>query len=170
MMFDKEEYKKVINIPFAVIIGSFIIIIITTGITDKNGVSALIGGYSGLLLGMLFVVILNYPPNSWLDMFPLVVIMIIASLLIYYLSTYFDQISKGEVSSYYKSFSVLSTIFLATQIIIVFSAMFSNSGERETRGKLLSDTTFSLLGLFGVLNFLMVITIGVALHFYSTQG
>ena len=170
MMFDKEEYKRVINIPIAVIIGSFIIIIITTGMTDKNGLSALIGGYSGLLLGMLFVAILNYPPNSWLDMFPLVVIMIIVSLLIYYLSTYFDQISKGEVSSYYNSFSILSTIFLATQIIIIFSAMFSNSGERETRGKLLSDTTFSLLGLFGVLNFLMVITIGVVLHFYSTQG
>ena len=170
MMFDKEEYKKVINIPIAVIIGSFIIIIITTGMTDKNGLSALIGGYSGLLLGMLFVAILNYPPNSWLDMFPLVVIMIIVSLLIYYLSTYFDQISKGEVSSYYNSFSILSTIFLATQIIIIFSAMFSNSGERDTRSKLLSDTTFSLLGLFGVLNFLMVITIGVVLHFYSTQG
>jgi len=167
-MFDKEEYKKVINVPLAVIIGSFIIIIVTTGMTDTNGVSALIGGYSGLLLGMLFVIILNYPPTNWLDMFPLFVIMIIISLLIYYLSTYFDQISKGEVSSYYKSFSILSTIFLAIQIITMFSAMFSKSGEPT--GKLLSDTTFALLGLFGVLNFLMVITIGIVLHFYSTQG
>jgi F0F1-type ATP synthase assembly protein I len=58
-MFDKEEYKKVINIPLAVIIASFIIIIITTGMTNKNGVSSLIGGYTGLLLGILFVIILN---------------------------------------------------------------------------------------------------------------
>ena len=101
-------------------------------------------------------------------MFPLFVIIVIISLLIYYLSTYFDRISKGEVSSYYKSFSTISTIFLAIQIITMFSAMFSKS--KETSGKLLSDTTFALLGLFGVLNFLMVITIGVVLHFYSTQG
>ena len=45
--FNKEEYKKVINVPLSVIIGSFIIIIITTGMTDQNGLKALIGGYSG---------------------------------------------------------------------------------------------------------------------------
>ena len=167
-MFDPEEYKKVINVPLAVIIGSFIIIIVTTGMTDTNALSALIGGYSGLLLGMLFVIILNYPPTSWIDMFPLFVIIVIISLLIYYLSTYFDRISKGEVSSYYKSFSTISTIFLAIQIITMFSAMFSKS--KETSGKLLSDTTFALLGLFGVINFLIVLTIGIVLQFYSTDG
>ena len=56
-MFNKEEYKSVINIPFAVIIASFIIIIVTTGMTDSNGLSALIGGYSGLLFGLIFIII-----------------------------------------------------------------------------------------------------------------
>ena len=46
--------------------------------------------------------------------------------------------------------------------------MFSNTEDNS--GKMLSDKTFSLLGLFGVINFLIVITIGVVLHFYSTQG
>jgi hypothetical protein len=167
-MFDKEEYKKVINVPLSVIIGSFIIIVITSGMTDPNGLKALIGGYAGLLFGMLFIIILNYPPPSWLDMVPFIVIIILISLLIFYLSKYFDKISTGEVSSYYNSFSVLSTIFLATQIIILLSAMFSNSGEVSS--KMLSDKTFALVSLFGVINFLIVITIGIVLHFYSTQG
>jgi hypothetical protein len=167
-MFDKEEYKKVINVPLSVIIGSFIIIVITSGMTDPNGLKALIGGYAGLLFGMLFIIILNYPPPSWLDMVPFIVIIILISLLIFYLSKYFDKISTGEVSSYYNSFSVLSTIFLATQIIILISAMFSNSGE--VTSKMLSDKTFALVSLFGVINFLIVITIGIILHFYSTQG
>jgi len=167
-MFDKEEYKKVINVPLSVIIGSFIIIVITSGMTDPNALKALIGGYAGLLFGMLFIIILNYPPPSWLDMVPFIVVLILISLLISYLSLYFDKISKGEVSSYYNSFSVLSTIFLATQIIILMSAMFSNSGEITS--KMLSDKTFALVTLFGVINFLIVITIGVVLHFYSTQG
>ena len=33
-MFNKDEYKRVVNIPLSVIISSFIIIIITTGMTD----------------------------------------------------------------------------------------------------------------------------------------
>ena len=37
----------------------FIIIMITTNMTDINGLSALLGGYIGLLLGMLFVIIIN---------------------------------------------------------------------------------------------------------------
>ena len=164
---NKEEYNKVLNVPLSVIIGSFIIIIITTGMTDKNGLKALIGGYSGLLLGLIFVIIISYPFPNWLDMVPFIVIIFIISLLIFYLSTYFDKISSGEISSYYNSFSILSTIFLATQMIILMSSILSNTDEPN---KLLTDKTFALLGLFGVINFLIVMTLGIVLHFYSTQG
>ena len=167
-MFDKEEYNKVINIPLAVIIASFIIIIITTGITNTNGLSALIGGYIGLLIGMFFIIILNIPINNLLDLFPFCSIIVIVSLIIYYLYTYFDNISSGQISSYYGSFSVVSTIFLATQIIILFSAFLNASGDLST--KILSDRTFALLSLFAVINLLVVITLGIVLHFYSTQG
>ena len=167
-MFDKEEYSKVINIPLAVIISSFIIIIITTGITNTNGLSSLIGGYIGLLLGIIFIIILNMPIGNLLDLVPFASIIVIVSLIIYYLFTYFDNISSGQISSYYGSFSVVSTIFLATQIIILFSAFFNSSGDLST--KILSDKTFALLSLIAVINLLVVITLGVVLHFYSTQG
>jgi hypothetical protein len=167
-MFNKDEYKKVINVPFSVIVASFVIIIITTGMTDKNGLSALIGGYSGLLLGVIFILILNYPPASWLDMIPFLTVIVIISILISYLSKYFEEISRGEVSSYYGSFSTLSTFFLAMQLSILFSAMFSKNADQS--GKLLSDRTFAILSLFGVVNLVIVITIGIVLHFYSTQG
>jgi uncharacterized membrane protein len=62
---------------------------------------------------------------------------------------------------------MLSSIFLAAQMIMLFSALNSN----ELNGtKLITDRTFSLLALFGVINYLIVITIGVVLKFYSTQG
>jgi F0F1-type ATP synthase assembly protein I len=167
-MFDKEEYKKVINVPLAVIIASFIIIIITTGMTNKNGVSALIGGYTGLLLGVLFIIVLNIPTNNWINFFPFFYVMFIVSILLYYLYAYFGKISNGEISSYYGSFSILSTIFLATQLIILFSSMFSSNGDFSNN--FLSNKTFSILSLLAVINFLMVITLGIILHFYSTQG
>lgn len=167
-MFNKDEYKKVINVPISVIIASFLIIIITSGMTDKNALSALIGGYSGLLLGILFILILNYPPTNFLDMIPFLTVIVIISILISYLNKYYEQIASGEVSSYYGSFSTLSTIFLATQLFILIPATFSRNGDPN--GKILSDKTFALVSLFGVVNVLIVITMGIVLHFYSTQG
>jgi hypothetical protein len=163
----KEEFQKVMYIPFVVIIVSFIIIIITATVTNTNGLSALLGGYSGLMLGILFVTILSwvYTKRIYLEMLP---VLIISGFLIFYLSKYFDKISKGEVSSYYSSFSVLSTIFLFTQLTIIFSSIFD--ALKNSNEKLFSKYTSTLLRLFGVINFLIVLTIGIILQFYSTDG
>ena len=169
-MFDISEFNKIMNVPITIVIASFIIIIITTSMTDSNALKALIGCYSGYMLGMLFILILNliFKKTTYLDMFPVIFTLVITSLLIFYLSTYFDKISSGEISSYYYNFSILSTVFLFTQTIIIFNSLKSN--ENMTSSRLFNDTTFSLLGLFGVINFLLVITLGIILHFYSTQG
>lgn len=165
-----QEFKRVMNVIFSIIVASCIIIIITTNMTDNNGLSALIGGYSGLLLGMLFIIILNlvFKQSTYFDMIPIIMIIIIVSLLLSYLIVYFDRISSGKVSSYYSNFSLLSTIFLFTQIIIIFSSMYNKSVDKDT--KMFSNTTFSLLGLISVINILIVLTIGIVLRFYSTQG
>ena len=165
-----QEFEKVMNVPLSVVLASILIIFITTNMTDTNGLSALLGGYSGLFLGMLFVGVISliFTKITYLDMFPVVMILVIVGLLIVYLGIYFDRISKGEVSSYYSSFSLVSTIYLFTQVVIIFYAIYSNTKEQTS--KLFSDTTFALLGLFSVINLLTVLTIGIVLRFYSTQG
>jgi len=165
-----QDFKKLINIPFAVIIASSIIITITINMTDRNGLTALLGGYLGLLIGLLFVVILNliFLRATYLDMFPIIMVMIIVGLLSYYLNMYFDRISEGRVSSYYSSFSLVSLIFLATQLAMIFNVIYSKTQQVNT--KLFSNYTFALLGLFSVINIVVVIIIGKVLNFYSTQG
>jgi hypothetical protein len=166
-----QEIKQIMNVLLAIVIASCIIIMVTMNMTDTNGLSALLGGYSGLLLGMLFIMLVSliFTKTTYLDMFPVVMIIIITGLLMIYIDRYFDSISSGNVSSYYSSFSLLSAVFLFTQIIIVFTAIYGKS-EEEQNTKLFKDTTFSLLGLLSVINILAVITIGIVLHFYSTQG
>jgi len=168
MLFNKEQTSRVVNVPLAVIFASAIIILVTTNVNGENALRALIGGYMGLGLGILVLIILNLPPNNWIDLFPFVMLIGIIMLMIVYLYRYFDRIAKGEVSGYYSSFSILSTIFLAVQFIMLASTIFNKSGEID--GKLLSDRAFSLFALFGVINYLIVLTIGIVLHFYSTQG
>lgn len=170
-MFYSLELKQVLNVLLAIVIASCIIIIITMNITDSNGLSALLGGYSGLLLGMLFIMIVSliFTNTTYFEMFPVIMIIIITGLLIFYLYKYFDNISSGHTSNYYSSFSLISTIFLFTQIIIVFKAIYDKSKEDPNK-PLFKNTTFSLLTLLSVINILSVITMGIVLHFYSTQG
>ena len=170
-MFANLEIKQVMNVLLSIVFASCVIILVTMNMTDSNGLSALLGGYAGLLLGMLFIMIVSliFTNTTYLDMFPVVMIIIITGLLMYYLYKYFDNISSGHVSSYYSSFSLLSAIFLFTQLIIVFSAIYGKT-EDDQNTKLFNDTTFSLLGLFSVINMITVLTIGIVLHFYSTQG
>ena len=152
-MVENENFKKIMNVPFSVIIASFVIIVITSNMIDRNALSALIGGYSGLLLGLFFIIILNLlydESSSYLDIFPIVLILMVLSLLIYYLSTYFDKISIGEVSSYYYSFLTLSTIFLAAEMSIISSSIYNKTQDMSI--KLFSNTNFSLLILFGLIN------------------
>jgi hypothetical protein len=94
--------------------------------------------------------------------------MLIIMVMLYYLYTYFDIISKGDVSGYYTTYSILSTIFLAAQLIIIFSSVYNNINNGNS--KMLSQKTLSLLGLLGVINFLAIIIIGIVLRFYTTQG
>ena len=167
-MFNKEEYKKVMNVPFSVSIACILIILITTFTTNsENALKGLVGGYLGLGLGVLFIILinLNTPTYHLTDLFPCLMLLGIIGLMSFYLFTYFDKIEKGEVSDYYMSFSALTAIFLAIQLSIIFSSLFKDTNE-----KLLSNRTFSLLGLLAVINYIMVITLGIVLKFYSTQG
>jgi len=136
---------------------------------DTNGLSALLGGYSGLLMGMLFLMIVHmiFARTSYLQMLPIIMLIAVVGLSMYYLSSNFDKIAKGEVSSYYVNFSILSAIFMFTQVGIIFKAVYETQGQTN---KLFKDTTNSLLRLLGVINILIVITVGIVLQFYSTQG
>jgi uncharacterized membrane protein len=139
--------------------------------TDTNSLSALIGGYIGLLVGVLFVMVLIniFTKTGYLDMIPLIFILSIVTLILYYLFTYFDRISKGEVSMYYTSFSILSTIFLFAQTLMIFKSIINKMNNQELNN-LFNEKTYALLGLLAVINMLLVITMGIVLHFYSTQG
>jgi hypothetical protein len=171
-MFSASDFQKIINIPLVVIIASFLIIIITTNMLDKNGLSALIGGYFGLLVGLLFVIILHvmFTGVRIFDFVPIAAIMGIIILIIFYLIKFFDKIARGHVASSYSTFSFLSVIFMFFQIIVIIQSVMSQKNLNASYVRLFSDKTISILMLFGLINLLIAITIGVILQFYTTQG
>jgi hypothetical protein len=170
-MTSSEEFKKVITVPLSITIASFILIIITSGVTNSNAVSALIGGYMGLFIGILIVLVvtaINVPMNNWYYLAPFILVLIIIFTLLSYIYSYYNRIANGEVSEYYIAYSNLSTIFLAIQLIMLFKGLYSITDDFTKT--LFPGKSYSLLILFGVVDMLIVITLGVILKFYSTQG
>ena len=185
MKIEKDLYNNLINISYSIIIAGFIVILITTGSANQNALTALISGYCAVLVAFIFFITVNWINMENLYMYPLfkllavcLVISGIIVILISYLSIYFDRISSNKVSSYYYSFSQLSTLFLAVQLIMLFSVFFiTNKGQQGTgqqgTGQLITgksiEKTFSIILLLGLINIIIVTTMGIVLKFYTTQ-
>jgi len=164
-----QDIKKLMYIPFALIITSIIIIGITISMTNQNALSALLGGYSGLFIGLLFIMIIKllFLNAKYIDMIPIIMFMMLIGFLIYLISTYFDRIISGNVSSYYLKYSYLSFAFLCVQICLIYIDIFKTSDKVPQ----LSTSTYSkIFWLCYILNFAALIIINVVLYFYSTQG
>jgi len=174
MRLEPKLYKNLSNISYALLAAGFIIVIVTTGITNQNSLAALISGYSTLLVSLLFILWLN-----WINMenislfsllkniFPFLTIIILITLLIIFLSIYFDRIANNHVSSYYYTFSNMSTVFLIIQIIILFRELSAKNYEIT---KSISPKIFSILMFLTTINAIIIGTLGIILKFYITQG
>jgi hypothetical protein len=187
-MVEVENFKKIMAVPFSIIFASFVIIIITFNVEDKNALYALISGYFGLFLGLFlitlsilyekqipnsqndtsFLSIFKYMIQIILDIFPILMTLCIISVLIYYLYTYFDKIVNGQVSSYYNGFLLLSIIFSGFQMLIFYNSFYDRS--KNSNSEIFSNVNFSLSVLVDLINLFSVITIGIILRYYSTQG
>lgn len=179
-------YVNLLNLCYALAIAGGIIVFITTGANNINGVSALISGYSALIFSIAALMVLLFNNLSrglstndmqgmikmFVFLFPFIMILFVLILMLTFLSIYFDRITNNKVSGYYTSFSIVTTIFLALQLGIVFNAlsksdMFKSSAANFVNA--ISATSYAMLMLIGALNSIAVITLGIILKYYTTD-
>ena len=160
-----QDVKKLMYVPFALIITSFIIIGITISMTNQNALSALLGGYSGLFIGLLFIMIIKllFLNAKYIDMIPIIMTMIVVGLLLFLVSYYFDRIISGNISSYYSTYSYLLSAFLFVQVGLIFIDINKTNLN-------LSVKLVSFLPLFYLMNIVCLLILAIVLSKYSTQG
>jgi uncharacterized membrane protein len=163
------------NMAYAMAISGLIVIIIITlsGIYSYNNLIALITSYGIIVSSLIFMFGLIY--NNLLledqtifykltSLFPFIILITIILIILSYLFTYLNEFSSNNISNNYNTFSLLSTIFLASQIILLYNNITIDYS------KYISNKIFSILTLLGTINFIIVITMGVILKFYMTDG
>ena len=170
------------NIYKAFIYVSAILFIIALNTTGDNTINASISGYATMIVSVLLImtVILNGLTQNtkgistfqlistiFITLGPFLLILGIIAALLYLIITYKTIISEGHVSSYYGTFSFLSSILVLVQMYMIYDGINSEKFEKTNR---LSKITLSILCLAAVLNSLCVMILFIILKYYTTDG
>jgi hypothetical protein len=160
------------NLLTAILAADMFCILATIGTTTQSGLEALIGEYS--VLGAVVLIILVIKTKTMLDgstvdkinmlltLTPFFLILIIIIYFIVLISKYFNKIVDKKISDYYYGFTQISTWLLLAQIGTLIYSM--------TKTTEFSKKIFSILMLLGTINAISLITLGIILKFYTTDG
>jgi len=169
---DKQLYQNLDTFLYSLVAGSGLVVILTSGKTDKSAVTAFQVAYSILFCVVCYKAVLagsklnlsssvgmiSKAMNFIIMFYPFLAILAVILWILVLVSLYYDRITGGNVSDYYTSFMNIASVMLLIQIYMIFS---------ETTP--LSLKTYSLLRMLAVLSALSVITVSIVLKFYVTD-
>ena len=172
---DKQLYQNLDAFLYSLVAGSGLVVILTSGKSDKGAVTAFQVAYSILFcvvcyktaligskielgnIGMMAKIM-----NFTIMFFPFLSILTVIMWILVLVFMYYDRITGGKVSDYYTSFMNIASIMLLIQIYMIFT-------ETTDKTPPLSLKTYSMLRMLAVLSGLSVITVSIVLKFYVTD-
>jgi hypothetical protein len=185
-------YEKLNGICYIIIFVSFFIIFIVSNLLGKYSLQTNITCYITVLITVAFLFMTNifieYIPisrglqsifsddsNYIVKIFsaliyvlkyaaPFFIFMLSIIILIYSMSKHFDNISDGNVSGYYYTFSYLFLILLITQMVVLF---YNRVNEMN---KSMSNKIYMILMLLSTISGISVITLSIILKYFTTDG
>ena len=165
------------NIYNAFLIVGVIILLCTVGSSTSAGISGSITGYSFLIIGILLLIgylmkKMQSNPNSniltsIITFGPFLVFLGILIYMIYLLGVNFNKIASGNISSSYYNFMYIFIVLLMVQIYIFYNSIQSVQFKTTST---INSVTSTLIYLLELVNIIVVITIGIILKYFSTDG
>ena len=152
-----------------------ILLFATIGTTSMDGLNGTISGYFFIAIGIAILVsfIISVASkgasliSSIFSMGPFFVTIGIISYILYLLFTYKDRIAQGNIAPGYAKFTNISVILVLMQLFLFYMGTQKESFQRD---KKLDRVYSGLLYFVGVINIVTVITIGIILRYFSTDG
>jgi hypothetical protein len=177
-MIDQQLFENILSISYSFIFGGLIIVLMTIGTHNQSALIGTITGYSAaacatiLISGLTYSTIANGNKTPQISdilsaLGPMILLFIIFLFSLTLVSVYFDNISQNKVSNYYGMFSNMSILFILIQVYIFYLA--TNQKSFRENGYINKLTVMKLL-LLSVINILILITEGVSLKYFSTDG
>jgi hypothetical protein len=173
-------YSSFFSIAYAFIVGGLILVLITTFTVSYSSLIGSILGYCAAGVGIAMIggyifYTLSIAENQVKFTFgsviyrltPFITLLSIIFMSVYIIGTYLERISSGRVTGFYNVFTVLSTIFVSLQVYILFK---SSRTKQFREAGIMSNMSISSSYLLSIINLIIVVTLGIALRYYSTDG
>jgi hypothetical protein len=171
-------FNIITNLSYALIIGGLLVVLFTVGTHNENALIGTITGYSTTICATILLAGLTYATIATGDkkpqfkqiittLIPFFVLFLILGFSITLESVYFDKIANNKIGDYYGFFSYMSVIFIFLQIGLFYGATTNKSFKENG---IISIVTILKLLLLSLINFLILITLGVSLKYFSTDG
>jgi hypothetical protein len=155
-----------------------IILFFTMGIDNSyGGLVTTITGYSCIVVGFIILVSvllnsINYDKNKGVfpyvyTFMPFAIIIASITYILYITGRYFNRIISGNVSNGYIMFTNIFFVLLLAQLGIVYGGTQEKKFKEE---KTLPSSYSLLISLLGTIGFIVAITIGIILAYFSTDG
>jgi len=173
-------YDSFFSIAYAFIVGGLVLVLITTFTVSYSSLLGAILGYCATGVGIAMIggyifYTLSAAENQAKFTFgsviyrltPFIALLSIIFMSVYIIGTYLERISSGRVTGFYNVFTVISTIFVSLQVYILFKS--SRTAKFREAG-IMSNMSISSSYLLSIINLIIIVTLGVALRYYSTDG
>lgn len=180
-MIDEKLVMQLYSGLYAAIVGSVVVILMTSGQTNSTALIAFTSAYSIILCAFVIICVLLgmlVETNQYSDLgvfrkiikyvflfFPFLVVMAVILWVFVLLNKYYNKIIENKVSDYYASFINTTSILLLIQVYVLLSELT----ERSFKNFELPKKTASMLRLFGLLNIISVFTLQIILKYYTTD-
>jgi len=173
-------YDSFFSIAYAFIVGGLILVLITCFTTSYSSLIGAILGYCSAGVGIAMIggyifYTLSLAENQAKFTFgsvlyrltPFITLLGILFMSVYIIGTYLERISSGKVTSFYSIFTLISSIFVSLQVYILFK---SSRSKKFREDGLMSSMSISSSYLLSIINLIIIVTLGIALRYYSTDG
>ena len=165
------------SLCFSIIVGSLIVIMITTGIHNLNATYGSIGGYGASALAMLIITMLAYlgastNQNITLNILTITMLPYIAmiGLFIYsfiILTKHASKIGSNKVPSNYNLYSYSSIILLLVQVFFMYRFMSSNYYKENN---VINYVSSLFLIVLNIINYYILVSLGLEMNYFITDG
>lgn len=175
-MIDYELFTNLYTICFVFIIGGLFVVLLTTYSQSSGAIMGTISGYSATLFATIILTIIsissiteaNHTILQWIRLllpFIFLIGILVTSLII--VGTNYTEIVKGQITGYYQIFAFISVIFTMLQMYLVLITVktieFQSTASFESN-------TFAKIILLGIFNIITLISLGIIVKNYSTDG
>lgn len=178
---DQQSFKSnILNISNVLIIGGITLILLTINIFTENGLFGASFGYISIICAIILLMIMSFVEvsNSQLQNsdlkstiislfslfspYLLLLIILICSVLL--INIYFDKLTKIELPQSFRSFTIISIVFIVIQCGLFLYNAFKSDPTK------INSVEIAKLRFLGIINLIVLFTSFVCLRYFTTDG